>query len=498
VLPDTTRFISSHHFDVDFREGSWWLTDKSTNGTFLVGQPYRLDGPYRLNQGDRFQIGPYFVVVLLGASPAAAPGFGGQTGFGAPQPVAQPPAIDYSDPWAVGSVAAPVDPMPRSASNVRRSDFGDEFIAAPSISAPPARAPSFGAAPAAPPSFAAPQPMPQQTGFGVPPAAPPPGGISAPPISAPPASAPFGGPGSGAFGGVQLSLPPTPLQPPPPVPPVPAQGWTTPPLANAGPSPGFAGTPAPAAVPIGVPVGMPPPPPPMPMPMPLVQPAAPVAPPPPPIPAAAAPVNEDAGRAFVRAFCEGAGLPTDAVGKISPQDFARELGSTMRVVSAEMMAMLQDRATTKRFTKGGDRTMIGAKNNNPLKFLPDAKQAMEVMFVAPRDGFMKANESMTAGMADIRLHQMAVFAAIQPALLKLLEDLSPDAIDDGSGGGAVSILSGGANKKKAWDTFVERWDAKAGAHENGMLDVFLQFFAESYAAAVAAGAAAGARKDGKG
>ncbi len=489
VLPDPTRFISSHHFDVDFRDGAWFLTDKSTNGTFLVGQPYRLDGPYRLQTGDRFQIGPYFVVVLLGVSPAVQP-FGAQTGFGAMPAMAAPPPIDYSDPWAVGGgVVAPVDPTPRSGNVRRGNDFGDEFIAAPSISAPPARPPSFGAAPVAPPSFAA-HPAPQ-TGFGVPPVAPPaPVGfgarpISAPPISAPP-PAPFGAPAAHAFGGAQLSLPPTPLQPPPPAPPPfappPVQNYTAPPSPlNLGPSPGFAGTPAPAAMPIG----MPPPPPP---PMPLVQPVAPTPP-----PMAAVPVNDDAGRAFVRAFCEGAGLSTDAVGKIAPQDFARELGSTLRVVSTEMMAMLQDRATTKRFTKGGDRTMIGAKNNNPLKFLPDAKQAMEVMFVAPREGFMKAGESVTAGMADIRLHQMAVFAAIQPALLKLLEDLSPDSIDDGSGGGAVSILSGGANKKKAWDTFVERWDAKAGAHENGMLDVFLQHFAESYGAAVAAG-----RKDGKG
>jgi type VI secretion system protein ImpI len=156
----------------------------------------------------------------------------------------------------------------------------------------------------------------------------------------------------------------------------------------------------------------------------------------------------------------------------------------MRVVTTEMMALLQDRATTKRFTKGGDRTMIGAKNNNPLKFLPDAKQALEVMFLVPRDGFLKGGDSVVAGMADVRRHQMAVFAAIQPALIKLLSDLAPESIDDGSGGGG--LLGGGANKKKAWDTYVERWDAKAGAYENGMLDVFLQHFAESYAAAVAA------------
>jgi type VI secretion system FHA domain protein len=202
-------------------------------------------------------------------------------------------------------------------------------------------------------------------------------------------------------------------------------------------------------------------------------------------------MNADAGRAFVRAFCEGAGLSPDQASKIAPDDFARDLGKTLRVVATEMMAMLQDRATTKRFTKGGDRTMIGAKNNNPLKFLPDAKQAMEVMFLAPRDGFMKAGESVTAGMADIRLHQMAVFAAIQPALIKMLADLSPDSIDAGTTGGG--LLGGGSNKKKAWDTFVERWDAKAGAHENGMLDVFLAHFAESYGAAVTAG-----RKDGNG
>ena len=464
VLPDATRFISSHHFDVDFHDGSWFLTDKSTNGTFLVGQPYRLDGPYRLQQGDRFQIGPYFVIVLLGAAPAAQPFGAGQAGYGAIPAVAPPPAIDYSDPWAVGSgVVAPVDPIPRNMGARRNNDFGDEFIAPPSISAPPASAPparpqAFGAAPVAPPGYAAP---------------PFPVGMGAPQVA--------------GFGGAQLSVPPTPLQSPPGFPPVPAapvQNWTTPPSPlNTGPSPGFAGTPAPAAMPIGMPpppMQMPPPPP-MPIPMPLGQP---IAPPPPP---ALAPAYEDTGRAFVRAFCEGAGLSADAAGKLSPQDFARELGSTLRVVSTEMMAMLQDRAMTKRFTKGGERTMIGAKNNNPLKFLPDSRQAMEVMFVVPRDGFMTAAEAVTAGMADIRLHQMAVFAAIQPALLKLLADLSPDSIDDGSGGGAVSILSGGANKKKAWDTFVERWDAKAGAHENGMLDVFLAHFAESYAAAVEAG-----------
>ena len=33
---------------------------------------------------------------------------------------------------------------------------------------------------------------------------------------------------------------------------------------------------------------------------------------------------------------------------------------------------------------------------------------------------------------------------------------------------------------RAWKAFVERWDAKAQAHDNGMLDVVLTCFSEAY------------------
>lgn len=153
----------------------------------------------------------------------------------------------------------------------------------------------------------------------------------------------------------------------------------------------------------------------------------------------------------------------------------------MQAAAAELMALLQNRAEAKRFTRGGDRTMMGAANNNPLKFLPDPAQALEVMFLNHRDGFMSGGEGVAEALRDVKTHQMAVFAAIQPALIKLLEDLSPEAVEAAIDGG---LLSG--KRQKAWDEFVKRWDDKVANHENGMLDVFLTHFAESYAAAVAA------------
>ena len=82
--------------------------------------------------------------------------------------------------------------------------------------------------------------------------------------------------------------------------------------------------------------------------------AAPVAPPAP----AAAPAGAS-GAEIIRAFCEGAGLPPDAYLTSDATALARELGRTMQVTANQLMAMLQDRASAKKFTKGGERTMMG-------------------------------------------------------------------------------------------------------------------------------------------
>ncbi len=376
TLPDPGRHISSRHFEISYRDGTYYLTDVSTNGVFFDGQRHRIEGAHALRDGDRFQVGNYFIVASLGGTAAqAAPSTPAA-------PVVAPPAFDDSDPWAVASTpSAPVDVSPRPDPRAFE-DFASEFIVNP----------------VAPPVAAPPQPAPQTAP--VPPAAP----------------SPFGGSESPFGDG--------------PIPPV--------------PQPDLAPTP-PAQAPI------------------------------PAVPAT------DNSAAILAAFCEGAGLTPPPGNNADSVALARELGRTMQAAAAELMALLQDRAAAKQFTKGGDRTMMGAANNNPLKFLPDPTQALEVMFLQPRDGFMTGGDGMISGLSDVKTHQMAVFAAIQPALIKLLEDMSPEAIEEATGSG---LLAGG--RRKAWDEYVKRWDEKVANHENGMLDVFLKHFAESYAAAVAA------------
>lgn len=370
MLPDASRHISGHHFDIYLQGGQWWLHDRSTNGTFLQGHRHRLDGAHQLGHGDRFQVGQYIIVAMLDA-PAAQPGMkpGSLPSYNVGAPAPDLPHDE--DPWAISGGFEPVNPMPVERAS-RMDDFAGDFVAFPTAPESPAPAEipvSDNASPFAPVE------------------------------------------GEGAPVG-QSSLPPAP-QPQP-----------------AAPAP----TPA----------------------------TAPVAPPP---------------AAFVQAFCRGAGLPPELAEGVDGEALAERLGQTMAATTARLMLALRDRSAARHFTRAGKRTMRGASDNNPLKFLPSAEQAIEASFLRPRAGFMNGAAGYDDALSDLSRHQTALFAALQPALAELMQDLDPGPIEAEAKGGLT-----GQRKSRAWDTYVARWDAKA-THENGILDEFIRLFAEAYRAA---------------
>jgi len=61
VLQDPERFLSSRHCQISFESGQYFITDLSTNGTFLNGAPEPLGKGNRapLNDGDHFVMGDY-------------------------------------------------------------------------------------------------------------------------------------------------------------------------------------------------------------------------------------------------------------------------------------------------------------------------------------------------------------------------------------------------------------------------------------------------------
>lgn len=195
-----------------------------------------------------------------------------------------------------------------------------------------------------------------------------------------------------------------------------------------------------------------------------------------PVPQPVAAASGDLGAAAILdAICRGAGLAPGSLNVKDPERLGEELGRCIRISAEQSIALLSGRAKAKAALKSRNRTMMNPLDNNPLKFAPDGTTALQALFVQRVAYYLPAAEAFAEGFDDIKRHETAVFSAMQKALSRLVEDLSPAAIES-----RVPHRLFSSRKARAWETFTERWDAKTHPHQNGMLDVFLAYFAEAY------------------
>ena len=181
---------------------------------------------------------------------------------------------------------------------------------------------------------------------------------------------------------------------------------------------------------------------------------------------------------FLSTVDNAAGMPAQALSSRPPEAIAEEVGFVLRIVAEQLAALLKARAAAKLMTRNADRTMIGVDRNNPLKFVPSPAEALEIMFQHNRPGYLGASDSVREGFENIKQHEAATYIAMQQALLKLMDDISPAAIE-----AKVTSSPFGSKKARAWEIYTERW-REIEKSDNGLLDVYLTYFRESYEAAV--------------
>ncbi len=85
ILPDPDRYISGRHATIDYKGGSYYLADTSSNGVYMNGEmePIGRGNPRRLFDGDRMRMGDFefevhidkgeSLVMPLDAEPSVAP-----------------------------------------------------------------------------------------------------------------------------------------------------------------------------------------------------------------------------------------------------------------------------------------------------------------------------------------------------------------------------------------------------------------------------------------
>lgn len=428
-LPDPRSYISSNHCEIEYRDGSYLLVDRSTNGTYVNRAAARLAAPHPIADGDVIQIGHYEIHARL-------EGEGGGAGATI---AAETPAWTGWDSHAGGPVAA-VEPAQwdRPAPQPAISGLGPASAAwsAPRLDTPAASA------------WAQPEPA------GLTPSA----WSSEPQAPAQPSAADIWGRlaatnevdwARGGFGApapaaqpAPEAFAPAPIAPAAPIASGAASGWGAPPVA----APAHTQAPAP-------------------------QPAPP--------PAAAGAYGGVASGGELAAFLSGLGVPPQEV-KGAPAEVLAAAGQMLRRLIAGMVVMLEARARAKA-QLGAQGTSLEFDGNNPLKFARSPEQAAAQLLNPPERGFMPAERALEDAFRDLQAHQMATLAAMQGALGATLARFSPSAIRGrAETRGLLAKILPSARDATLWQAYEREFEGVAKGSDEAFMEVFAREFRTAY------------------
>lgn len=181
---------------------------------------------------------------------------------------------------------------------------------------------------------------------------------------------------------------------------------------------------------------------------------APVAAPPaarPPSPARA----ED-GTAMLEAFRRGLKAPALELPALTPE-LMELIGQLLHESVDGIVALLSARATVKHELRA-EVTTIVTRNNNPLKFSPNAEVALQHMLAPPARGFMAAAPAVRDAYDALRTHQFGFVAGMQAVLEAALQRFDPVALEERLGDRSLlhSLLPASRNAR-LWEMFVEHY-----------------------------------------
>ena len=434
TLPDPQAMISSVHAEIDYADGAYWLTDRSTNGTYINGGAERLAAPWQLRDGDLIGIGHYLMRVaveegypagrgdnMAAASPVASGGLWGQLDAQPDRPAGtdvfgQPKrkAIFSSGDRPVEEAFRPPDAISRPADVFGlgngsgggvavapdSSGGGDIFGLGGGAAPAPAPPPSAWAAAPSPSAWAAPAPEPATAG------------------------------GAASIWGTLTAAAPIDFTPPPPAP-------QPPPL-------------------------------PPPMPAPAGEPAA-----------VRARPNDSA---LLTRFLAAAGMRPRDVEDLPPESVMAAAGELLRQTADGLIQLLYARARLRnQFGVGAEVTTFQRDGNNPLKWTRSAEEALRQIVGKPDRGFLPGPLAVRGAFEDLQAHEMAMMAAMQEALKDTIQRFSPTAIRARPvQSSLLGRLLPGARDAALWQAYEAEFTGLADETEAAYLDVFAKNFKKAY------------------
>lgn len=185
---------------------------------------------------------------------------------------------------------------------------------------------------------------------------------------------------------------------------------------------------------------------------------------------------------LIDALYAGLGLAAPDASARTPAQL-QLVGALLRASVQGTLSLLAARLIAKR-ELGASPTQIQTRQNNPLKFAPDADTALAMLLAAPRRGFVPALEAVGDAFDDLRAHEVALLAGMRAALSAVLDRFDPEALEArlAADQGLWDNLMGGGRKAKLWERYAEQHASIAREIEENFDAIFAAAFVEAYEA----------------
>jgi len=159
----------------------------------------------------------------------------------------------------------------------------------------------------------------------------------------------------------------------------------------------------------------------------------------------------------------------------------QRLGELLASACEGTVELLQARATLKQELRA-DVTMIGSRDNNPLKFVPDGQAALaQLLAVQPVRGFMEPGRAMRDAYDDLLAHQIGFVAGMRAAMQGLVARFDPKVLEHRLANRSVlDAMLPAPRKARLWELFNSLYAEVSREAEDDFHRLFGRAFVKAY------------------
>ncbi|WP_404338561.1 type VI secretion system-associated FHA domain protein [Sphingomonas sp. MMS12-HWE2-04] len=134
---------------------------------------------------------------------------------------------------------------------------------------------------------------------------------------------------------------------------------------------------------------------------------------------------------LLEAFCRGAGLDASMLSGDDPTRVMEQAGAVYRQMVLGIADLMVEREHARRRYNLA-RTTIGGTGNNPFKWAPTQRLAIDLL-LSDVGGFLSGPDAISHSLTEVKRHLIATFAGLQASLREAVDSFDPDKLEAATG-----------------------------------------------------------------